>query len=282
MHSYGVRDVEKLLRLSRGALRSLVAAGFVTPERGPRNALRFSFRDLIVLRTAQALSIANIPHRRILRALRELRARLPEEMPLSGLSIGAFADHVVVREGANRWLAESGQYLLSFEGDPEQGTLRVIEPAAPAGVVDGDLSRLSAQGAALERSNAEHALIAYERAIAADASRLDARINFGRLLHELERYDDAETAYRDALAIARSERNLSSRADLSLLHFNLGVLLDELERPDEAIDEYEAALRADAGLADAHYNLALLHEERGEARAALRHMAQYRRLVKEQ
>jgi tetratricopeptide (TPR) repeat protein len=201
-------------------------------------------------------------------------------MPLSGLSIGAFADHVVVREGANRWLAESGQYLLSFEGDPERGTLRVIEPA-PQSSGEAEVSRLSAQGAALERSNAEHALIAYERAIASDASRLDARINFGRLLHELERYDDAEQAYRDALTIARSERNLSSRADLSLLHFNLGVLLDELERPDEAMGEYEAALRADANLADAHYNLALLHEERGEAREALRHMASYRRLVKE-
>jgi len=279
MHSYGVREVEKLLRLSRGAIRSLVAAGFVTPERGPRNALRFSFRDLIVLRTAQALSIAQIPHRRILRALRELRARLPEEMPLSGLSIGAFADHVVVRDGASRWLAETGQYLLAFEGDPSQGTLRVIEPAPQAS--DGEVSLLSTQGAALERSNAEHALLAYERAIATDASRLDARINFGRLLHELERYDDAEQAYRDALAIARSERNLSSRTDLALLHFNLGVLLDELERPDEAIGEYEAALRADASLADAHYNLALLHEERGEGRAALRHMASYRRLVKE-
>lgn len=280
MHSYGVRDVEKLLRLSRGAIRSLVAAGFVTPERGPRNALRFSFRDLIVLRTAQALTLAKIPHRRILRALRELRARLPEEMPLSGLSIGAFADHVVVRDGASRWMAESGQYLLAFEGDPEQGTLRVIEPA-PQAASEGEISRLSAQGAALERSNAEHALLAYERAIASDASRLDARINFGRLLHELERYDDAEQAYRDALAIARSERNLSNRTDLSLLHFNLGVLLDELERSDEAIGEYEAALRADSGLADAHYNLALLHEERGEPRAALRHMAQYRRLLKE-
>jgi len=280
MHSYGVREVEKLLRLSRGAIRSLVAAGFVTPERGPRNALRFSFRDLIVLRTAQALSAAQIPHRRILRALRELRARLPEEMPLSGLSIGAFADHVVVRDGASRWLAETGQYLLAFEGDPEQGTLRVIESTPQAGG-EGEVSLLSTQGAALERSNTEHALLAYERAIAADASRLDARINFGRLLHELERYDDAEQAYRDALTIARSERNLSSRTDLALLHFNLGVLLDELERPDEAMGEYEAALRADASLADAHYNLALLHEERGEPHAALRHMASYRRLLKE-
>jgi tetratricopeptide (TPR) repeat protein len=279
MHQYGVRDVEKLLRLSRGAIRSLVAAGFVTPDRGPRNALLFSFRDLIVLRTAQALSSAKIPQRRILRALRELRARLPEEMPLSGLSIGAYADHVIVREGVSRWLAESGQYLLSFEGDPAQGTLRVIE-TAPQPATE-DRSDWNAQGVALERSNAEHAVLAYERAIAADPSRLDARINLGRLLHELERYDEAEVAYRDAFSITRSERTHTDRGDTALLHFNLAVLLDELERTDEAIAEYEAALRANPDLADGHYNLALLYEEQGEAKQALRHMSQYRRLMKE-
>jgi tetratricopeptide (TPR) repeat protein len=267
MHQYGVRDVEKLLRLSRSVIRSLVAAGFVTPTRGPRNALLFSFRDLIVLRTAQALASAKIPHRRILRALRELRSRLPEEMPLSGLSIGAYADHVTVREGASRWLAESGQYLLSFEGDPQQGTLRVIEAAPPS-------------PSAAPESNAEQAVLAYESAIAADPTRLDARINLGRLLHELERYDEAEVAYRDAFAITRSERTHTDRGDTALLHFNLAVLLDDLERADEAIAEYEAALRADPDLADGHYNLALLYEEQGEARQALRHMSQYRRLTK--
>ena len=29
MHEYGVRDVEKLLRLPRSTIRSLIAAGFV-------------------------------------------------------------------------------------------------------------------------------------------------------------------------------------------------------------------------------------------------------------
>jgi len=281
MHQYGMRDVEKLLRLSRGAIRSLIAAGFVTPTRGPRNALLFSFRDLIVLRAARSLAAAKIPHRRILRALRELRARLPEEMPLSGLSIGAFADHVVVREGANRWLAESGQYLLSFEGDPEQGILRVIEAPAAAPSLSADAANPATQAAVLEQSNAEQAVLAYENAIAADPTRLDARINLGRLLHELERYDEAETAYRDAFALTRSERTHTDRGDTALLHFNLAVLLDDLDRADEAIAEYEAALRADPDLADGHYNLALLYEEQGEARQALRHMSQYRRLVRE-
>ena len=127
MHQYGVRDVERLLRLSRSTIRTLIEAGFVSPARGPRNAWQFSFQDLIVLRTAQALAEAKVPRRRITRSIKELRRHLPETMPLSGLSICAVADRVVVKEGGSRWQADSGQYLLAFEGDPADGSLSVIE-----------------------------------------------------------------------------------------------------------------------------------------------------------
>jgi tetratricopeptide (TPR) repeat protein len=268
MHQYGVRDVEKLLRLPRSTIRSLIAAGFVTPARGPRNAYLFSFQDLIVLRTAQALAAAKVPHRRIVRSLKELRSRLPEEMPLSGLSIGAIADHVVVREGGNRWHAESGQYLLAFEGDPARGSLRVIEP--PAAEAIAETNDWHAQGVALERTNAQSAVDAYRRAIATDPSRLEARINLGRLLHELERFDEAERVYREAIATGGND---------PLLYYNLGVLLDDMDRQQDAIAAYTAALQIDPQLADCHYNLALLYEEVGAAKQAIRHMSQYRRLV---
>ena len=127
MNQYGVREVERLLRLPRSTIRALIVAGFVSPARGPRNAWRFSFQDLIVLRTAQALVAAKVPAKRITRSMRELRRHLPEAMPLSGLSICAVADQVVVREGARRWQADSGQYLLGFEGDPARGSLSVLE-----------------------------------------------------------------------------------------------------------------------------------------------------------
>jgi len=89
MQQYGVREVEKLLRLPRSTIRSLVKAGFVSPARGPRNTFLFSFQDLIVLRTAQALAAAKVPAKRITRSLKDLRRHLPGDMPLSGLSIGA-------------------------------------------------------------------------------------------------------------------------------------------------------------------------------------------------
>src|SRR5438876_10418767 len=115
MHQYTARDVEKLAHLPRSRIRSLVEAGFVSPTRGPRNTWLFSFQDLIVLRTAQALSEAKVPRKRITRSVKELLRRLPDSMPLSGLNISAVADGIVVKEGARSWRAESGQYLLGFE-----------------------------------------------------------------------------------------------------------------------------------------------------------------------
>ena len=126
-----MQEVEKLLRLPRSTIRALIDAGFVSPARGPRKAWRFSFQDLIVLRTAQALVAANVPRKRINRSVKELRRHLPDSMPLSGLSICAVADRVVVKEGASRWQADSGQYLLGFEGDPASGSYGGAFPRRP-------------------------------------------------------------------------------------------------------------------------------------------------------
>ena len=267
MHEYGVRDVEKLLRLPRSTIRSLIDAGFVSPARGPRNALLFSFQDLIVLRTARALADANVPHKRITQSIKDLRRHLPPSMPLSGLSICAVADQVVVKEGRSRWQAESGQYLLAFETESD-GSISVIEPASAE--PEASAESHFADGAALESEDADAAVQAYEHAVAADPTLVDAHINLGRLLHENGRHVQAERVYRDAIKVCGDE---------PLLLFNFGVLLDEMGRKNDAIQAYEAALSVDPVLADCHYNLALLYEDVKKPKNAIRHMAQYRRLM---
>jgi len=270
MHQYGVRDVAKLLGLSRSTIRALIAAGFVTPTRGPRNAWQFSFRDLIVLRTAQALAAARIPQRRILKSLKELRRHLPESMPLSGLRIAAVADHVVVSEGTTRWLADSGQYVLGFEGDPVEGSLSVIAPPPPPAAKSVETKRESGGEVEEDDTDTEAALRSYERAIAEDPARVGVRINLGRLLHENGRFLKAEKVYRDALRACGND---------PLLLYNFGVLLDDMDRKPEAMAAYELALRGDPEMADCHYNLALLCEALERPQDAIRHMSQYRRLT---
>lgn len=250
-----------MLRLPHETIRALVSAGFVTPGRGPRNALRFSFQDLIVLRTAQSLVAANVSPRRIARALKSLRAKLPESMPLSGLAIAAVGDQVVVKEGGTRWQAESGQYLLAFEGDPAAGALNVVERPPPDWFD---------RGLALERSDPPGAMHAYRQAIETDPSHLDAWINLGLLQHESRRMNDALRTYLEALDVIGAE---------PVLLFNLGVLLEDMQRRREAMQAYQGVLRVDPAFADAHYNLAMLFERSARPRDALRHMAQYHKLT---
>ncbi|MGH9904387.1 MAG: tetratricopeptide repeat protein, partial [Pyrinomonadaceae bacterium] len=198
----------------------------------------------------------------------ELRRHLPESMPLSGLSICAVADRVVVKEGGNRWQAESGQYLLAFEGDPADGSLSVIErsEARPQPTAENWFDA----GVALESKDTDGALLAYERAVAVDAAFLDAHIYLGSLLHEGGHLCEAERVYRDAIKACGSDPTLL---------YNLGVLLDDMNRKTEAMEAYKAALRVNPALADCHYNLALLCEELKKPKEAIRHMAQYRRLI---
>jgi len=63
-----------------------------------------------------------------------------------------------------------------------------------------------------------------------------------------------------------------------LAYFDLGNVLDELVRFDESIAAYKRAVALSPRYADAHYNLALAYERRGEERNALRHWQAYVRL----
>src|ERR1700736_214240 len=94
MGGYGAREVAKMLGLSVGQVRAYVRAGFLEPTRGPRGELRFSFQDLVLLRTAQGLVSARIAPRRVRSALRKLKEQLPEGRPLRGVHIRAEGDRI--------------------------------------------------------------------------------------------------------------------------------------------------------------------------------------------
>jgi tetratricopeptide (TPR) repeat protein len=275
MHSFGVRDVEKILRLPRSAIRALISQGFVSPRRGSRREYRFSFQDLIVLRLARALTLARVPQRRINHALKQLRRRLPETAPLSGLNICAVAGQVIVRDGSGHWNTQSGQYLLALDVNVEGGALRIIEQRPSVAESEPALDSPDAEewfqrGLGIEDREPATALEAYRRCIEADPEHLGARINCGRLLHEAGNLSAAEILYREGLR--------EDAPDATLL-FNLAVLLEDSGRLEAAVSTYQEVLRIDPDFADAHFNLARLHETLGRPRHAIRHLGCYRRLT---
>ena len=72
-------------RPPRSTLDRSSAASDVYKRQGSRNEYRFSFQDVVLLRTAHELRAAQVPPRRLLRSLRQLRARLPAAAPPTGL-----------------------------------------------------------------------------------------------------------------------------------------------------------------------------------------------------
>lgn len=267
--TFTLRRVQAMLGLSRGIVAGLVAAGFVRPTRGRRNELRFTFQDLTMLRTAHALQAQRVPPRRILSALAGLKASLPAELPLSGLRITAVGADVAVRDRSGRhWQAESGQLLMDFDVAPVAGSVALLErkPDAPRAP---DAQALFEEAQALEATSPAAAEATYLRALALDPTLEDAYLNLGAMWAEAGRY---------AEVVRLSEEALRHCPRAALLHFNRGVALDHLEHLHEAADSYERALALDPRLADAHFNLAQLLEQAGDARGALRHYSAYRRL----
>ena len=273
-----------MLGLSRHIVTGLIDAGFVAPQRGPRNELRFTFQDLMLLRTAHALQSQQVPARRIVASLKRLKATLPAELPLSGLRITAVGADVAVRDRSGRLQADSGQLLMDFDVAPVAGTVAILERGAAEPWIAGqarndevechpglDPGSIDAyhRALSLEPTNPAAAEAAYLQALALDPTLEDAYLNLGAMWSEAGRHTEV---------VRLSDAALKHCPGSALLHFNRAVALDHLERLDAAAASYEQALQLDPRLADAHYNLAELHKQAGDERGALRHYSAYRRL----
>lgn len=274
MKGYTTREVAELLDLSSSQIRRLARSGFLEPARGRRGEYRFSFGDLVLLKTARELREARVPVRRIRTALRELREALPTGRPLSAVRISAEGGRVVVRDGDTVWNPESGQVQFDFAvselAERVAPRARRAAEAARAAEAETDAERWYELGLELELSDPREARDAYRRALERDPGHADARANLAYLLHEEGRPEAAAEHYR--LALAADPRHATAA-------FNLGVALEEAGRLREAAGAYERALEIDPEFADAHYNLAGLLERLGDRASALGHLREYRVLA---
>jgi tetratricopeptide (TPR) repeat protein len=278
-HSLSMRDLESMLGVSRRVVTGLVAGlvdeGFVTPTRGPRNALRFTFQDVVLLRTALQLRASQIPPRKIVRALKRLRAELPDALPLSGLRVTAVGNDIAVRTGPSQWDAITGQQLLDFEVAAIKGEVVFLE-SSPLANNASDAARNAGEwyelGGQMMRSDAKGAEQAYRNAIQlAPEPYYAAYVDLGALLCESEaRCADALNVFDTALSYFPAD---------AVLHFNRAVALENVGRLDEAEQSYVRCLELDPSYADAHHNLAILLESLGDKQGLLRHLNAYRRLT---
>ncbi|TDN63879.1 tetratricopeptide repeat protein [Paraburkholderia sp. BL10I2N1] len=270
-HDISLRKLQSLLGVSRRVLSGLIAAGFVTPSRGPRNELRFTFRDVVVLRTAFQLQSAKISSRKILAALARLKAELPDELPLSGIRVTAVGNTVAVKTGPSKWDANTGQLFLDFEIAEIKGDVVFLEtsPEQKDAVVHAEeWYALAEQLADVDAGGAEQA---YRKAIELSPEPFYAAyVDLGALLCEDEqRCEDALGIFEQALALFPED---------AVLHFNRAVALEGVGRLEDAERSYARCLEINPSYADAHHNLGLLRDRRGDKQGLVRHLSAWRRL----
>jgi len=257
-----------MLGLPETQVRALAKEGLVLARRGPRGELRFSFQDLLLLRVARDLRLANVSAPRVKRALRGLRSQLPAGRSLATVRITAEGDEVVVRDGRRAWHPESGQALLDFEVSEVAAKVSpLLKEAARAEAQDAE--DFYAWGCDLEDGAPEQARLAYTEALKLDPAHFGAHLNLGRLMHEAGDLTMAERHYLFAL---------ETRPGEALALYNLGVALEDQGRDTEALLAYEACLKADPRHEDAHHNAGRLCERLGQRAEALRHLGAARRL----
>lgn len=266
---YSLREVQRLLGVSRSVVERLIAAGFVSPASGDRRERRFTFQDIVMLRTAHALRVAGVSPMKIVRALDHLRKSWGREGSLTGVRIAAVGDRVAVRDEASRqWDAETGQLLLDFEEQQASGNVASLQ-APRAQRAREEAVELFRRARALEDDDLDAAEAAYRKALERAPDHTDASLNLGGILVDTERFGDAIAVYRDALRY---------RANDPVLLFNIGVALEDSGHFREALQSYEACIQNAPDFADAHFNAARIHEELGEATKAIRHFNAYRLL----
>ena len=281
---YSAREVATLLNIPPERVRSFVHARLLNPERGERGEYRFSFRDLVLLRTLKGLVDAQIPARRLRHALGKLKQQVPAERPLSAVAITAEEDRIVARDGRSKWNPESGQMAFDFPGRrsvpvglaqresslaPTLSRESTLVPTRSSEGLDSD--GWYKLGCELEASAPERACEAYCRAIELDERNADAHINLGRMLHHAGQVQAAEKHYRLAV---------QARPKDAVASFNLGIALEDLGRMDDAMQAYRDAIAADPSCADAYFNLAHLYEQEGMRANAIRYLKTYRTLAK--
>jgi tetratricopeptide (TPR) repeat protein len=109
---------------------------------------------------------------------------------------------------------------------------------------------------------------AYQRAVEASPEWVEARINFGTALYQLNRMGEALVQF--AKAVELDPQN-------ALAEFNLGCVFEQVGDPGQAIEHLHRAIDLDPTLADAHLNLALAYEKRGHTESSFRHLSLYLR-----
>jgi tetratricopeptide (TPR) repeat protein len=264
-HRYTRSEVERMLGVSRRELDYWTRLRLVMP-RSRWGERFFNFSDLVTLETIKRLAARKIPARRIRNAIGALEAELGHARgPLSELHISTNGKQVVVhaaKGSARPFEPLTGQFVLNFE---TAQLAKKIHTMASRSAEEWFEIGMEYDSSA---ESLEQAAEAYRKAVHAAPDWVEARINLGTSLYQLDRLEEAREQF--AAAIAVEPQN-------GLAEFNLGCVLDQLGHADESIKHLLRSVELAPSLADAHLNLALAYEKLGHTQDTIHQLSLYLR-----
>ena len=268
MTSFSRQDVQRILQISSRQLMGWEKAGLISPRES------YTFQDLGQLRTLRSLREEDVPAASIRHSIAAMQAVAGLSNPLQEASLVRSGGRLAFRVAGGMMDPIRRQLMFDFERIENQAAVNSgVRPLRQADQSCRGVQELFVAAVQAEEAGEKHRAIAlYEEMLRMDPDYAPGYINLGTIHFHLRQFVRAEELYRTA-----------TRKDPGyvLAFFDLGNVLDELERPDESIAAYNRAVELAPRYADAHYNLALAFERKGERRAALRHWQAYARLDKQ-
>ena len=264
-HRYTRSEVERMIGVSRRELDYWTRLRLVLP-RARWGERFFSFSDFVALETIKRLAAHDVPARRIRRAITALEAELGGSCtPLSTLRVSTNGNQVVVHSTAapaRPYEPLSGQFVLNFETSELARKVRAMASRSAE-----EWFKLG-MACDTKAESLEEAAEAYRKATGAAPEWVEAHINLGTALYQLNRMEEALSEFLTAVQLEPKN---------ALAEFNLACVLEHLGDADEAIKHLHRAIELSPTLADAHLNLALAYEKRGNTQNSIRHLSLYLR-----
>jgi tetratricopeptide (TPR) repeat protein len=226
----------------------------------------FNFSDLVALDTIKRLASRRVPARRIRRAILALEMGMGgTASPLSKMCISTNGKEVVVHpptKMSQPFEPLTGQFVLNFD---TSGLAKKIHTMASRSAEEWfELGMLWDS----KPDSLDQATAAYFKAVKAAPEWVEAHINLGTCLYQLNHMREACIEFETAVALEPGH---------ALAEFNLGSTLEQAGETQNAINHLLRAVEIAPDLADAHINLALIYEKLGQAHESLRHLALYLR-----
>lgn len=267
MTSFNRQDVLRILQISSRQLQGWEKAGLISPLES------YTIQDLGQLRTLRSLREEDVPAASIRHSIAAMQAVAGLSNPLQEARLIRTGSRLAFRVDGAMVDPIRRQLMFDFERVENEAAVNAVHPLRRVDRVSRGIQELFlAAVQAEEAGEKQKAVLLYEEMLQLDPDYAPGYINLGTIHFHLRQFVRAEELYRIA-----TEKD----PGYVLAFFDLGNVLDELERPDESIAAYQRAVALAPRYADAHYNLALAFERKGERRAALRHWQAYARLDKQ-